>query len=316
MKTIFRSLTLLLSTFIIALGYCNVQADPYSGAPTATGPAKKYGYLLFANDTVPLFNKIVVVIGENTSPTSVIGNSMDAPYINSLAQSGANFTQSYAIQHPSQPNYLDLFSGFDQRVTQNLKPEGHFTTPNLARELINAGKIFISYSEDLPGVGYDGISSGLYVRKHNAVANWMGKKKNQVSAAINQPFTAFPSAFSLLPDVSFVIPNVCNDGHNLCLPLNNSVKQFDLWIQDHLDAYKRWCIDNNSLLIVTYDEDDYSGDNRIVTVFYGTHVTVGNYSQKINLYNILRTIEDGMGLSAHAGYAAEATPITYCWSLQ
>jgi len=47
----------------------------------------------------------VVVILENHSYTQIIGNS-SAPYLNSLRQLGASFTDSHAVSHPSQPNYL------------------------------------------------------------------------------------------------------------------------------------------------------------------------------------------------------------------
>ena len=53
---------------------------------------------------------VVIVIEENHAFASIIGSS-SAPYINSLAQQGALFTQSFAVEHPSQPNYLDIFSG-------------------------------------------------------------------------------------------------------------------------------------------------------------------------------------------------------------
>lgn len=263
---------------------------------------------------VPQFNKIVLVIGENTKASSVLGNTTDAPYINSLATNGVALYQSYAIEHPSQPNYLDLFSGSNQGVTDDNLPASHFTTANLARELINAGKSYINYSEDLPGVGYDGSSSGLYVRKHNAVANWMGAGTNQVPTTTNQPFTAFPTDFSLLPDVSYVIPNLCSDGHDVCAPYSNRTKQYDAWVQSHLDTYKQWCINNNSLLIVTYDEDDFTSTNRIATVFYGAHTQVGTYNQTVNHFNVLRTIEQAKGLTVHAGAAATATAIDFCWS--
>ena len=150
---------------------------------------------------VPLFNKIVVVIGENTRASTVIGNITDAPYINSLGQSGASFVSSFAIEHPSQPNYLDLLSGSNQGITNNLTPPAHFTTPNLARELFSAGKIFADYSEDLPYTGFDSISSGLYVRRHNPVANWTGTGSNQVPYSFNKPFSEWPSHYSQLPDV-------------------------------------------------------------------------------------------------------------------
>lgn len=303
MKKYFLSLTLLFLSFNIVLTECKVQTN-----------ADQEELSLPANDAVPVFNKIVVVIGENTGAASVIGNTQYAPYMNSLMKSGANFTQSYALTHPSQPNYLDLFSGQEQSIADNNKPSDHFTTPNLARELLNAGKTFITYAEDLPVAGYDGITSGLYARKHNPVTNWMGKGKNQVPDSICQPFTAFPSEFSSLPDVSFIIPNLCNDGHSVCAPYNNQLKQFDQWLQDNLDAYKTWSINNNSLLIITYDEDDNTENNRIPAIFYGSHIIKGDYEQNITLHNILRTIEDGMGLTVHAGLAAKSKPITYCWS--
>ena len=114
--------------------------------------------------------------------------------------------------------------------------------------------------------------------------------------------------------MSFVVPNLCNDGHDKCAPLNNSVLQYDKWIQTNLDAYKTWAIANNSLLIVTYDEDDFTTANKIATVFFGAHVLKGVYPQTINHYNVLRTIEDAFRLSTHAGAAATATQISNCWN--
>ena len=68
---------------------------------------------------------IVIVIEENHSFSEIIGSS-SAPYINSLAQQGALFTHSFAIEHPSQPNYLDIFSGANQGVTSDNCPAGPF----------------------------------------------------------------------------------------------------------------------------------------------------------------------------------------------
>jgi hypothetical protein len=264
-------------------------------------------------NAVPVFSHIVVVIGENTSASSVFGSS-SAPYINALANAGAKFTNSFALTHPSQPNYLQLYSGSNQGVTDDSYITTKFTTANLGRELINAGKSYTTYSEGLPSVGYDGATSGLYARKHNPAANWMGTGTNQIPTTTNQPFTAFPADFNNLPAVSFVVPNLCNDGHDVCAPLNNSVLQFDSWIQNNLDGYKQWCINNNSLLIVTYDEDDNSSSNKIATVFYGAHVASASYAQTINHYNVLRTIEDGNGLTTHAGAAASSSTIDFCWT--
>lgn len=50
---------------------------------------------------------------ENHAYQQVIGSS-DAPFLNGLARRGALFTHSYAVTHPSEPNYLALFSGGTQ----------------------------------------------------------------------------------------------------------------------------------------------------------------------------------------------------------
>lgn len=262
---------------------------------------------------VPAFSHIVIVVGENTAATAVFGSS-SAPYINLLATQGAKFTNSFALSHPSQPNYLQMYSGSNQGVTNDNAIATKYSTANLGSELITAGKTYTTYSDGLPSVGFDGTTSGSYVRKHNPAANWMGAGTNQIPITTNQPFTAFPTNFNNLPNVSFVIPDLCHDGHDSCAPLNNKVLQYDTWVSQNLDAYKQWCINNNSLLIVTYDEDDFTTTNKIATVFYGAHVLVGNYSQTINHYNVLRTIEDSNALATHAGAAATATTIDYCWT--
>ena len=58
--------------------------------------------LLFA--AVPRFDHVVVVIEENQSPPQVIGN-VGAPYINSLAQNGAYFSQSFGTARPSRRRF-------------------------------------------------------------------------------------------------------------------------------------------------------------------------------------------------------------------
>jgi acid phosphatase len=151
------------------------------------------------------------------------------------------------------------------------------------------------------------------VRRHNPVANWTGTGVNQVPEYFNHPFSEFPSHYWRLPDVSFVVPNLCSDGHDICPPINNRTLQFDHWVEVHFSAYADWAVSNNSLLVVTYDEDDWSADNRIATVFYGAHVKQGSYNNHITHYTLLRTIEDAMRLAQHSGAAAAERPIDFCW---
>lgn len=256
-----------------------------------------------AAGTLPTPDHTVVVVFENHSYSEIIGSS-SAPYINSLKSGGANLTASYAVTHPSQPNYFALFSGSTQGITDDsCYTPGFSSAPNLASELIAAGKSWASYNESLPSQGSTTCSSGKYARKHNP---WFGFSNVPTSSAYT--FAQFPTDYSTLPKVSFVTPNLCSDMHDC------SVSTGDTWLKNNLGAYATWAKTHNSLLVVTFDEDDSSSSNRIATVLYGQSVTAGSSSATTyNHYNVLRTIEDMYGTS-HAGNAASASDITGIWN--
>jgi hypothetical protein len=288
---------------------------------------------------IPQFDHVVVVIEENHNFGQIIGSS-SAPYINSLAGSSALFTSSHGTEHPSQPNYLDLYSGFNQAVVgDSTSPLAPFTTANLGGSLLNAGRTFADYSESLPysvpgnrnvavapgtpgatAYGFTGDSYsadvGLteYERKHNPSVNWQNETSpaaNQLPATTNQPFTAFPNNFSLLPTVSFVIPNQQNDMHD------GTVQMGDAWLSANIAAYQQWALTHNSLLIVTFDEGSEdpntpvdSAANRIVTIFSGQNVIPSQYSEAVTHFNVLRTLEDMYGLPTSGPGDLAALPIT------
>ncbi|MEP6645546.1 MAG: alkaline phosphatase family protein [Saprospiraceae bacterium] len=271
--------------------------------------------LVFSQATLPVPAHIVIVILENHGFSQIIGSS-SAPYINQLAYgpNSALFLNSFALTHPSQPNYIDFYSGCNQGVTNDNFPQASpFTTDNLGSQLINAGKTFVTYSEDLPSVGFNGGTSGKYARKHNPAANWMGNGINQIPGTTNQPFTAFPTTdFEMLPTVSYVIPNLDNDMHNGSEPAK--VTKGDTWLYNKLDSYVKWADKNNSLFILTFDENENTGGNRITTMMTGQSVLAGQYNGTINHYSVLRTIEDMYELP-HACKADSATAITYIWKM-
>jgi uncharacterized membrane protein len=244
---------------------------------------------------------VVIVIEENHSFAEIIGSS-SAPYINSLAQQGALFTHSFAIEHPSEPNYLDLFSGANQGITSDACPSGPFSTDNLGAELIAAGKTFLGFSEDLPAAGSTVCTSGAYARKHNPWVDF-----SNVPTTSNLPFTSFPTDFTTLPTISIVVPNLNDDMHD------GTIQQGDTWLQTHIDPYVQFAKTHNSLLIVTWDEDDSSQSNQIATIFFGQPVKTGQFAEMIDHFNVLRTVEDLYGLG-HAGQAANVSPITDVWN--
>lgn len=245
----------------------------------------------------PRYEHIVIVIEENHSAAQV----MESPYLSSLAARGTFFSAMYGITHPSQPNYVALFSG----STQGVKDDGvhDLHAPNLATSLAAAGLSFATYSEGLPSEGSRVASRGRYVRKHNPAASF-----TNVPGSSNLPLQSFPADFSRLPTVSFVIPDLAHDMHD------GSVAQGDEWLKENLDGYARWAPANASLLVLTFDEcagRDPVDSTPIATILVGASVRPGVSAQRVTLYSLLRMIEEIYGLPtlAEEGTAPRITGV-------
>ncbi|MEO6053174.1 MAG: alkaline phosphatase family protein [Chthoniobacterales bacterium] len=296
----------------------------------------------------PLFatyDHVVVVMLENHSYQQIL-DSPSASYINTvLRPESANITQSYGVQHPSQPNYYWLFSGSNQGITTDTAPTAPvYSTPNLYTSLTAAGQSFGGYVDAYPGPTNLYSDTDNYVTRH---VPWLGF--TNVPANLTQPFTSFPTSgvgYAALPTVSFVIPGLDHDMHDYNSTgseVENSAESEiaiglgDAWLRANIDSYVEWAKANNSLLILTTDEDstadwitppltvknadDYtspddgpnpsgvSGPNQITTLFVGANIVAGDYSEGNGTtnVNVLRTIESFYGLTPSGDQAPLAT---------
>ncbi|HLX26657.1 MAG TPA: alkaline phosphatase family protein [Candidatus Cybelea sp.] len=250
------------------------------------------------NAKKPHASSVVIVIMENRDYDLVIGTSA-APYINKqLVPHAALMTNSHAITHPSEPNYLALFSGSTQGVDDDSCPHT-FTTSNVGEELIAAGYTFDGYSESMPYDGYTGCSSGEYARKHNPWVNF-----TNVPASSNLVYQGFvtPSALTI------VVPNLCHDMHDC------STQTGDTWLKSNLPAFLKYDKQYNGLLVLTWDEadPDANGQNQIATLLLGPMIKPGKYAQDITHYSTLRTIEDIFGVACTAA-ACQASDLKDMW---
>ena len=267
--------------------------------------APETGPVDFKAAAVPTPAHVVIVVEENRSQTNIMGNK-SAPFINQLAANGAMMTQSFAEVHPSEPNYYALFAGSTLGVKENVCPVNGGNTPNLGSELLTAGYTFVGFAESLPAVGSPACSAGKYARKHVPWASFAN-----IPGSHSLPFSAFPAPgnpqnYATLPTVALVIPNLDDDMHD------GSIAQGDAWLYQNLSQYASWAKANNSLLILTWDEDDNTPRNQIPTVFYGANVRPGAYSEPMSHYNVLSTLEEMYGLPK-LGYATRAPAITDIW---
>jgi len=273
---------------------------------------------------LPVYDHVVIVVEENKNYEEIIGNK-NAPYINDiLKKEGASLTQMYAEEHHSEGNYFYLFSGSNQKVGyEDEVPQSSFKTMNLGSELIRTGHSFKGYSEGLPEIGSMVGSKGLYARKHSpwiSFSNLPNGKTIADSSNLRFP-QDFPSDFNQLPTVSFVTPNLDNDMHNG--RVQRSIVRGDRWLRQHLDGYYQWAKQHNSLLILTFDENDeftFTGGvtspsdkdpnkrNRIPTIFAGAHIKPGEYPEDkgVTHVNILRTLEAMYKLNKSGGQQWQA----------
>lgn len=255
---------------------------------------------------VPQYKHVIIVMEENHDYNAVIG-SPNSPYITWLSQNGALFTDSHGVTHPSQGNYVALFSGNPQGVQADECLEGKtFTAPNLGADLINKGLTFKGYAQTMPSVGFlkcyyktsELTGQSLYGRKHCPWVNWQGKGPNNFPASLSLPMTEFPSNYNNLPTVAFVVPDMDYDMHNIGAPGDAAaIQRGDKWLKANIAKYAEWAKAHDSLLILTFDEDDSrTTANQIPTIFYGAHVKTGKYGEHINHYDVLHTLEVMYGL--------------------
>ena len=205
-----------------------------------------------------------------------------------------------------------------------------FTGANLGSELAAANVSFTQYAENLPVDSngnvnistIDNATTGAamtngYARRHDPVVNWVATNPtgNQLPLSADQPFTNINwqgTNFSSLPKVSLIIPNTIDDGHDGSSTAVR-VANTDHFLQTQLANYVTWAKTNNSLLIVTWDENDYvEASNQILTVMAGdpSLFQAGTSNQNVNHYNFLRTIEDMYG-TGYAGASATASDLAF-----
>ncbi len=253
-------------------------------------------------EPLPRPTHVLVVIEENKSFSQILNMQHANSTISALAKRGMLFTQSYSVTHPSQPNYLALFAGDTQGVSSNACGYS-FNSDTLASRLLDKGLSFTSFAEGVPEAGSLACMNGGYQRKHNPITNWQGTR---LPATMNQPFSEFPQDFYKLPTVAFVIPDQNNDMHD------GSFEAADDWLKTHITPYVDWAFKHNSLLILTWDEDNGSENNRVVTLFIGPMVKLGATAQHIDHYQVLRTLLDFYKLPM-LGSTASTPHIEHIW---
>jgi hypothetical protein len=239
---------------------------------------------------------VVVVIEENYSGPAIIGGGQ-APYLKSLAAQGEYFPNYRGVSHPSEPNYMALFSGSTQHTDGS-----DSCIKTSARSIVGEAR-----AAGISVEGYvEGLSSGSnYACRHDPFSQFADARRAETD------FSKFPNSYATLPKLSFVVPNLTDDMHD------NGIGPGDRWARAHLNGYAQWAKTHNSLLIVMSDENDgdpnYSANqpgengNGALAMVVGARIPAAKVAAgRFDHYSMLRTLEDLFGLG-HLGASAGAS---------
>jgi acid phosphatase len=93
---------------------------------------------------------------------------------------------------------------------------------------------------------------------------------------------------------------------------DGTIAEADRWASRHLARYVRGARHHHGLVVITWDEDDYSQSNQIPTILIGKDVKRGRYHRRIDHYGLLRTLEAAYHLPA-LGQSTQRRPVTNIW---
>jgi len=257
---------------------------------------------------VPASNHVVMVVEGNHSYSSVIGNST-MPYLNSLASKYGLATQYYANTHPAIGNYFQMTTGQvltnDNTMTPSTLP---VSVDNIVSEMMLAGKTWKSYAEGLPSVGYTGGNIGNYAVRNNPFAYFTEVQNSDTQKMNLVPFTQFATdlAANQLPDFSYVVPNIQNNGQS------GSLQQADTWLKQNIaPLLADPSFQQDGILIITFEEsastDKTHGGGQVATLVIGPQAKLGYKSTTLYQHqSLLRTVLTSLGASTAPGAAATA----------
>jgi hypothetical protein len=284
---------LLVLALLIAAGGCGGSA---ADKPLAVPPA----HALPASPS----SHVVVIVMENKERDDVLGNSASR-YVNALARRYAVAASSYAITHPSLPNYLALTSGSTHGITSDCT-DCSVSARNLVDQLETAHLSWKAYMEDLPRPCSQVAGAGGYAKKHDPFLYYrdVAGDPRRCRRVVGFGALAADLREDRLPAFAFISPNLCHDTHDC------DVATGDRFLSGLVPGLLRE-LGPHGFLVLTWDEgssnagcctDAHGG--RIATIVAGPDVRRhARSSRPVDHYGVLRTIENAFGLPPLGGAA-------------
>ena len=266
--------------------------------------------------SVPAFDHVYVLMLENTTYNKIIGDTVDAPYINGLANQGTLLDTYSGEYHPSDQNYLAISGGntFVQGATYFPDISVNVPAPsNNADELEAAGKTWKVYEQ---GMGTPCNTTQTYDKDYDAddapYINYVDISGNIVRCAAHlfdtTQLTTDEQSIATMPAYAWIAADDYNNGELSGDGIPLSLQTQDAFVQQTLVPLfnsPSWT-QQRSLLILTWDESttlppplEETQNNHIATIVLGSPGTVqSGYVSNVayDHYSAARTVEAATGI--------------------
>jgi len=272
---------------------------------------------------MPPLKTIFVIVLENHN-WSDIKDNVNAPYINNVLLPAASHCEQYFNppgRHPSLRNYLWLEAGTDFGITYNGAPWvlHQSTTNHLAAQLRAAGISWKAYQEDIDGLQVPLFDCNGYAARHDPFIYFdditgTNDLNNAYGIAHVRPYyeLAGDLANNKVARYNFITPNLCDDGHDACVPLYDRVAQSDAWLSTEIPrimdspAYT-----NNGAIFIVWDEG-VGGDGPIGLIALSPLARGNGYSNCIPYTHssLLRSVQEAFGVGPLLNDATNAVNLS------
>ena len=271
---------------------------------------------------VPRYQHVFMFYFENEDFRQIVGNTRQAPYLNSLLRRASLLGQFYAEEHPSDGNYLALAGGstfgvpLDDPAEEN--PQYTIDARNISDLIDGAHETWKGYLQSAAGPCDDTVH-GYYWDDDLPMMYFADVRDRPAYCASHMvPLASLATDLrktSTTPNFAWVSPDDCFDMESCGIRAGDDFLKAELSLIMRSPAWTR----QRSLAIITFDEDatDYQHPaQRVATIVLGSRGVRQGYVSPVRYthYSLLRTVEGALGLGTLTANDFFAQPLNDIFS--
>lgn len=288
----------LLIVFPLLMSACTTTPDA-SPPPHTTGVVSRTAQTTTALAARP--TKVLLVVEENHTAGSALAGM---PSLATEARRHGYASGWKSLTHPSLPNYLGLAGGSTFAVKDDNGPSSHpVSATSVFGQAQAHGRTARTYAEGMSG-NCSTTGTSRYAVRHNPWVYFSNSTEKAACRRYDVPSGTTTSGAlrhdvvaGTLPTVGMLVPDVCHDAHDC------SLASADTWLKNWLAVveagpdYRA----GRLAIVVTFDEDDRSGTDKVLTVVIAPHTTHVVSSTVFSHWSWTRYAAELVGASALGG---------------